>query len=97
MDAGRAARTPDIAAAIQAGFHHPVRRVLDDGARDGTLRAVDDPETAASAIYGAVTMAGLHYLVADNHLEPARVAAQVGALLLGGLGVRAAEELVPDV
>ena len=85
-DLGRAGRIPDIAAAIQAAFHQPVRRLLAEGEADGSLRPVGDPETTASAVYGAVTMAGAHYLVADYRLDPDRVAAEVTTFVLAGLG-----------
>ena len=85
-DLGRAGRIPEIADAIQAVFHQPVRRLLAEGAADGTLRPVGDPETTAAAIYGAVTMAGAHYLVADNRLDSERVAAEVTTFVLTGLG-----------
>jgi TetR/AcrR family transcriptional regulator len=85
-DLGRAGRIPDIAAAIQAAFHQPVRRLLAEGETDGSLRPVGDPETTASAVYGAITMAGAHYLVADNHLDPDRVATEVITFILAGLG-----------
>ena len=85
-DLGRAGRIPEIAAAIQAAFHHPVRRLLAEGEADGTLRPVGDPETAASAVYGAVTSAAAHYLVADNRVDTDRVAAEVTTFVLGGLG-----------
>jgi TetR/AcrR family transcriptional regulator len=84
-DLGRAGRIPDIAAAIQAAFHQPVRRLLAEGEADGTLRPVGDPETAASAVYGAVTTAAAHYLVTDNHVDTGRVAAEVTRFVLGGL------------
>src|SRR5258705_6926918 len=42
-DLGRAGRIPQIAAAIQEAFHHPVRRLLAEGAADGTFRPVRDP------------------------------------------------------
>ncbi len=88
-DLGRAGRIPEIAAAIQEAFHHPVRRLLAEGAADGTLRPVGDPETTASAVYGAVTTAAAHYLVADNRLDTERVTAEVTTFLLGGLGAGA--------
>jgi AcrR family transcriptional regulator len=88
-DLGRAGRIPDIAAAIQAAFHHPVRRLLADGEADGTLRPVGDPETTVSAVYGAVTTAAAHYLVADNTVEVDRVATEVTTILLAGLGAGA--------
>ena len=89
-DLGRAGRIPEIADAIQAVFHQPVRRLLAEGAADGTLRPVGDPETTAAAIYGAVTMAGAHYLVADNRLDAERVAAEVTTFVLTGLGATVA-------
>ena len=85
-DLGRAGRIPEIADAIQAAFHQPVRRLLAEGEADGSLRAVDDPETAASAVYGAVTTAAAHYVVADNRVDVDRVAAEVTRFVLGGLG-----------
>jgi TetR/AcrR family transcriptional regulator len=84
-DLGRAGRIPDISSAIQAAFHHPVRRLLAEGEADGTLRPVGDPETTASAVYGAITTAANHYLVADNRLDTDRVATEVTAFLLTGL------------
>ncbi|MCA1847230.1 MAG: hypothetical protein LC792_29380, partial [Actinobacteria bacterium] len=85
-DLGRAGRIPDISAAIQAAFHHPVRRLLAEGEADGTLRPVGDPETTASAVYGAITTSANHYLVADNRLDTDRVATEVTAFLVAGLG-----------
>src|SRR2546430_13411834 len=71
-DLGRAGRIPEIAEAIQEAFHHPVRRLLAEGEADGTLRPVGDPETTASAGYGAVTTTPAHYLVADHPVGPER-------------------------
>jgi AcrR family transcriptional regulator len=85
-DLGRVGRIPDVAAAIQAAFHQPVRRILAEGEADGTLRPVADPETTVSAIYGAVTIGAAHYLVADNRVDTDRVASEVTTLLLTGLG-----------
>ena len=84
-DLGRAGRIPETAAAIQAAFHHPVRRLLAEGEADGSLRPVGDPETTVAAIYGAVTIAAAHYLFADNRLDPQRVAAELFPLLFKGL------------
>jgi TetR/AcrR family transcriptional regulator len=85
-DLGRAGRIPDISAAIQTAFHHPVRHLLAEGEADGTLRRVGDPETVASAVYGAITTAANHYLVADNRLDTDRVTTVVTTFLLAGLG-----------
>ncbi|HZQ79711.1 MAG TPA: TetR/AcrR family transcriptional regulator [Acidimicrobiia bacterium] len=89
-DLGRAGRIPEIAAAIQAAFHEPVRALLAEGEADGTLRPVGDPETTASAVYGAVTTAAAHYLVADNRVDIGRVAGEVTRFVLSGLGAPAA-------
>lgn len=84
-ESGRIMRMPELAAAVQGGFHHPVRRLLEEGAADGSLRGVESAETTASSIYGAVIMAGLHYLVAEDKLDPDKIGAQVATLLFGGL------------
>ncbi|MGH8999594.1 MAG: TetR/AcrR family transcriptional regulator [Acidimicrobiia bacterium] len=84
-DSGRVSRMPELADAIQSGFHHPVRRLLAEGESDGSLRSVTDPETCASAVYGAVLMSGLHYLVVDNRMDPDRVGPQLTMLLFSGL------------
>lgn len=89
-DLGRAGRIPEIAAAIQGAFHEPVRALLAEGEADGTLRPAGDPETTASAVYGAVTTAAAHYLLADNRVDAGRVAAEVTRFVLSGLGAPAA-------
>ena len=84
-ESGRVGRIPEMSAAVKTGFFTPLRRLLDDGVADGSLRPVDDAETVVAAIYGALTVAGLHYLLADNRLDTERVSAQVCALVLRGL------------
>ncbi len=58
-DLGRAARLPDLAAALDAAFLTPIRELLEEGARDGSLARFEDPTTVATSIFGAVTVAGL--------------------------------------
>jgi AcrR family transcriptional regulator len=82
---GRAGRMPETSAAINEAFHAPVRALLVDGAADGTLHAVANPEAAASVIFGAVTFAGLHEIVATGVLDADRLAGEVLSLLLDGL------------
>ena len=84
-ESGRVGRMPEVTAAIETGFYAPVRRLLAEGAVDGSLRPVEDAQTVVAALYGALTMAGLHYLLADNRLDGERVAAEVCALVLEGL------------
>lgn len=81
---GKAGKLPDIAAAINAAFHDPVRRLLVLGAEDGSLRAVD-PELAATALYGAVTVVGLRCLVIEGSIDVDRVTAQLLPMFWAGL------------
>ncbi len=81
---GRIARLPEIAEAIQAAFHRPVEKVLLDGQDQGTIRDVD-VEVTTAAVYGAVTFAGLHFLVTDRDLTD-DLAEQLTAMVLGGIG-----------
>jgi hypothetical protein len=54
------------------------------GAENGTLRPVD-PEIAATALYGAVTVIGLRSLVIDNHLDVDEVSGQILPLFWSGI------------
>jgi AcrR family transcriptional regulator len=83
-DLGRVNRIPVVADLIRASFHEPVRKVLDDGDRDGTLRATD-PESTVSAIFGAITMVGLHYVVTDQPVDVDALSEPLAELLLNGL------------
>jgi hypothetical protein len=78
-------RMPELGAAIEHGFHQPVQRVLAEGHRDGSLRALESTETASSVIWGAVFAAGVHYQVAGQKIDPDQVGPEVVELLLGGL------------
>jgi TetR/AcrR family transcriptional regulator len=81
---GKAGKLPDLAAGINAAFHEPVRRLLALGAENGTLRPVD-PEIAATALYGAVTVIGLRSLVIDNHLDVDEISGQILPLFWSGI------------
>jgi TetR/AcrR family transcriptional regulator len=81
---GRAGAIPRIAEAVDVALYAPLRAALAAGRRDGTLRAAGEPETIVAAVYGAVTIAGLHYIVARKPI-PRRVARDVVGLLLNGL------------
>jgi AcrR family transcriptional regulator len=83
-DLGRITRIPELADAIWASFHEPVRKLLRAGEADGSLRGVDD-ELTASSIFGTVTMVGLHYLATGEPLDPGPTAAKINDLLLRGL------------
>jgi len=81
---GRITRIPELAVSIWSAFHEPMRKVLDEGQRDGTLRDLD-PEATASAVFGSVTMVGLHYVVTGQPLIVDHLVAQLDELLVGGL------------
>jgi len=81
---GRITRIPALADAIWASFHEPVRKLLHAGGADGSLRLIDDDVTA-SAIFGAITMVGLHYVVTGRPIDPDAASGRLDDLLLGGL------------
>jgi len=82
---GRITRIPELADSIWSAFHEPLRKLLDEGQRDGTLRGLD-PEATASAVFGSVTMVGLHYVVTGQSIEVDHLVKQLDELLVGGLG-----------
>lgn len=81
---GRIIRIPLLADAIWAAFHEPVRKLLDAGEHDGSLRAVEE-EMSASAIFGAVTMVGLHHVVTGQPVDPPALSARLAHLIMRGL------------
>ena len=91
-DLGRATRLPELAIALQAAFHQPIEKLLNEGVTDGSLRQVADPGTVALGIFGAITVAGLSAAVEGLSDTPADESAQGAAalcdLLLAGLAPR---------
>lgn len=83
---GRAGRMPEIADALMNAYYMPVQRLLDEGATDGSLRAVDDPASTATAVFGAATVAGLHLLMSGQTIDPQALAASVSTFVLRGVG-----------
>lgn len=88
---GRIDRLPHIADAVQQAFHRPVAKLLVEGAIDGSLAEVSI-ENATAVVYGAVTLTGLHHVVASDGNAPAfdvdDVAHDVVRLVIRGLGPR---------
>lgn len=84
-DLGRAGRIPEIAAMIHAAYYQPVEALLLEGARDGSLVAVPDPGSVAMAVFGAVTISALSYLVTGHLLDEDRIGRAVVATVLDGL------------
>jgi TetR/AcrR family transcriptional regulator len=76
----RLAVLPDghpLGAAVERAVMRPLQRLLADGDRAGAF-AVDDPEVAASALYGGVSMAALSTFARDGAVDARRLA---GALV----------------
>lgn len=82
---GRAGRPADIAARIRIGFEEPVRKLLVEGAEDGSLRALPDPELGAAALFGAVLVIGLRLLLADGHIAVDKVLHLIGPVFWQGI------------
>lgn len=82
---GRAGRIPEIADGIRAAFHTPVAQLITQGTHDGTIRPGTDPATAASILFGAVTITGLTHLVDQDNTHPSHIADNLLAILLPGL------------
>lgn len=66
---GHVGELPAIASRIDAGFHEPVRKLLHEGALDGSLRRLEDLDLASSALFGSVTAVGLRCLVVDERTD----------------------------
>ncbi len=85
FDLGRAARIPHIDERIEAAYRQPIRQLLDDGAADGSLRAVEHPRLVAVAILGAVTTVGINALTLGPRRSVDEVADEVVGFVLGGV------------
>jgi AcrR family transcriptional regulator len=84
----QAGQLTETAAELVAAFHLPVIALLEEGAADGSLRAVRDPAATASAVFGAVTIAALQALVLEGELATEELGDSLVEVLLGGLEAR---------
>lgn len=82
---GRAGKLPDIAARINAGFQEPVRRLLAEGAADGTLRPLADDHLGATALFGAVLVIGLRAIVVDGYIDVDDTMKMIGPMFWHGI------------
>ncbi|MCV7195772.1 TetR/AcrR family transcriptional regulator [Mycobacterium angelicum] len=85
---GRAARMPVIADMIGTAYFEPVETLLCAGAADGSLVATDNARAAAVALFGAVTISALTYLVTADALEEDLIAGTIHDVLFFGLRPR---------
>ena len=89
---GRAARMPAIAEMINTAYQQPVETLLVEGARDGSLVAQPDARSTSIALFGAVTINALMYLVTENHLDETVVASTLSAVMFDGLRPRTGDQ-----
>jgi TetR/AcrR family transcriptional regulator len=82
---GKAGKLPDIASRLNDGFDEPVRRILEEGAADGTLNALEDPQLGATALFGAVLVIGLRAIVLEGGIDVERVVSEIGPMFWHGL------------
>lgn len=82
---GRAGKLPDIAARVNDGFVEPVKRLLAEGAADGTFRSLPDEDLGAGALFGAVLVIGLRYLVTEGSIDVDRVVDLIGPMFWSGI------------
>ncbi|KAA0093614.1 MULTISPECIES: TetR/AcrR family transcriptional regulator [Mycobacteriaceae] len=90
---GRAARMPAIAEMINTAYQKPVEALLVAGARDGSLVEQPDARSTSIALFGAVTINALMYLVTDHHLDETVVADTLYAVMFNGLRPRQGDEI----
>jgi TetR/AcrR family transcriptional regulator len=87
---GRARELPDIAARVREGFHDPVRRLLVEGAADGTIRPLADTELATTALFGAVLVVGFASFGLTGGIDVDAMIDSVAGMFLIGLAPSAA-------
>ena len=82
---GRAGKLPDIAARVNDGFVEPVKRLLAEGAADGSFRTLADDDLGAGALFGAVLVIGLRSLVTEGSIDVDRVMTLIGPMFWNGI------------
>ena len=85
FDLGRAARIPQIDERVEAAYRRPIRTLLEEGAADGSLRAVEHPRLVAVAILGAVTTVGINALALGSSRPLDDIADDVIGFVLHGV------------
>ncbi|MBX3313745.1 MAG: TetR/AcrR family transcriptional regulator [Actinobacteria bacterium] len=86
FDLGRAARTPLIDEQVESAYRRPLRRLLEEGVDDGSLRPVEHPGLVATAVLGAVATAGINAIAAGPRRSADEVAGDIVALVIDGVG-----------
>lgn len=81
---GKAGKLPEIAAGINEGFLSPVRRILAEGIRDGSVLDLD-VEVVASALFGAVTIVGFQALLGRGGIDVDGVSRSLFSVFWSGI------------
>jgi len=84
-DLGIAIRLPELASAVQEAFYDPIARVLQAGAADGSLRSLEDPQSGAVGIFGAIMMTAMLHNVMNSGKAAHDVADGVIDLMMTGI------------
>ena len=85
FDLGRAARIPQINDRIETAFRGPIRRLLEEGSADGSLRPVAHPRLVAVAILGTVTTVGINTIGLGGSRPLEEIADDVMSFVLHGV------------
>lgn len=85
---GRAGRMPAIAEMINTAYQKPVEDLLVAGDRDGSLQPQRDVQATSIALFGAVTVSALMYLVGGVDLDETTVGDTLNRLVIDGLRPR---------
>ncbi|GJF16769.1 TetR family transcriptional regulator [Mycolicibacterium cyprinidarum] len=85
---GRAGRMPVIAEMIRTAYQQPVEALLVAGVVDGSLVAQPNPRSTSIALFGAVTISALMYLVTEDHVNETLVTSTLDAVMFDGLRPR---------
>ncbi len=88
---GRAGRIPVVADMIGNAYLEPVEALLLEGAADGSLVEIDNARAAAIALFGAVTVSALTYLITDDALDEELVARTIHDVVFVGLRPRGSQ------
>jgi TetR/AcrR family transcriptional regulator len=85
FDLGRAARIPQINDRIETAFRGPIRRLLEEGSADGSLRSMPHPRLVAVAILGTVTTVGINTVALGSSRPVEEIADDIMAFVLRGV------------
>lgn len=85
LSLGSAGAMPEVASLIDAGFHEPVRRLLREGAMDGSIRVQESDDLASSALFGALTSVGLRCLLSGDVSDADAIVDSLRSMFWNGL------------